>query len=222
MLTFLTYMDSWCYMMIIGAVLAGLSALGFGNGSDKKQRQLAIKFKHTEPLGKVLNGQPLRIRNGRAKPIILAVGLILCMIAYIIMLSSNNLPALALNQPSTGGLFIIPIILLAATILLSLGTFCTQLILYDNAIIIKPPLGRKIYYFDDFEHFEVCVYADRQINYRAFHVRKTKGGLKLWLCKPAHFQLVQQALKDNAQIGEIITERLDTPWYARLKERENT
>lgn len=221
MLTFLTSMDSWCYIMIIGAVLAGLSTLGIGNGQDKKQRLIMIKFKQAEPLGKALSGQPLQIRNGRLKPLILVIGLVLCLISYIIMLAANDIPALALIQPATGALFLIPIILLAATILLSLGTFFTCLMLYSNALVIKTPLGRKSHYFDDFEGFEVCVYADRQINYRAFHVRKTKSVLKLWLRKQAHFQLAQQTLKDNTQIGEIITDRLDTPWYARLKEQQN-
>lgn len=222
MLTFLAQMDNWCYMMFAGVVLTGLSAMTLGNGQDKKQRRLIIIFKPAEPLGKGLTNQPLRIRNGRSKPVILTIGLVLCLIAYGIILAINDIPALALRQPAIGGLFLIPAILLAATILLSLGTFFTCLTLYNNAIVIKTPLGRKIYYFDDFERFEVCVYADRQINYRAFHVRKTKSVLKLWLRKQTHFQLVQQTLKDNTRIGEIITDRLDTPWYARLKERQDT
>lgn len=221
MLDLLKSMDSWCYLFLIGGVLAGLSASVIGNGRDKKQRLLIVKFNREEPAGKALTGQPAQIMNGRIKPLMLTVGMILCLVAYIMLLIASGIPVFIASEPLRGGLFLLPIILLLATILLSLRTFFTKLVIYSNAIIVQAPLQRKTYFFDDFESFEACVYADRQISYRAFHVNKTKGVLKLWLRKQAHFQMVQNVFKNNVRVSEIITDRLDTPHYARIKELQN-
>lgn len=217
-MTELQALDTWFYIMLAGVLLTGLSASVFGNGKDKKQRRLIIKFNTAEPAGKTLTGQPVQIMNGRLKPLMLVVGLLLCLLAYIMLIAANGILAFAFSNPWLGSLFLIPVILLLVTLILGLRIFFTKLTIYSNALIIQAFLQRKTYYFDDFTSIEVSVYADRQISYRAFHVSKTQDALKLWLRKPGHFALMQDVFQNNALVTEIISERLDTPYYVRLKE----
>lgn len=221
MMAALKSFDLWVYIMIIGILLVVASASALGNGKDRKMRRLGVKFNKQDSIAKTLTGRPLKLSGGRAKPILLIIGVVLCLTVYFAIIIKRNVMAYAGTEPLIGGLFLIAIIILLAAVVITVCIFLTKLLVYENALVKKNPLQRKIYYFNDFDELEISAYADAKISYHAFAVTKDKTMLKLWLRKPAHFEALQAFFKEDPNVAEITKDRLDTPYYTRLKAREN-